>query len=97
MRASSLGSSRPVEREDTAREQLGELPVGAVDTLDEVVVLALDPVALPPVRPRRLGGSDEQQHGAVGEQASGRRRLSSSTRSTPRPRAMPWYASEESM
>src|ERR671910_799101 len=63
-----LGLLHSVHREDTDREELGELAVGAVDPGDELVVLALDPVRVLAVALARLAGVDEQEDGLVGEQ-----------------------------
>src|SRR6187431_1670442 len=49
-----------VDSEDTAREELRELAVGAIDLGDELVVLALDPVGALRVALAGLGGVDEQ-------------------------------------
>ncbi len=82
---------RAVDGEDTAREELRELAVGAVDLRDELVVLALDPVG----RSRCSAGGTWPGRRAGGTVWSGSRprvawRFSSSTGSTPRPRAIPW-------
>src|SRR4029077_12003047 len=59
--------ARAVDRLDSLRKDLGELAVGGVDAHSEVVVLALDAVAIGSDPARRLGRVDQQQEGAVGQ------------------------------
>ena len=79
--------ARAVDRRDPLGEDLGELAVGGVDPRAEVVVLALDPVALGADAPRRLGRVDEQQEGAVGQDAARPRAGSARARGRARARA----------
>src|SRR5438876_7796401 len=58
---------RAVDGYDSLRESLRELPVGRVDPRAEVLVLALDPVAVALQPLRRLGRVDLQQVRAVRE------------------------------
>src|SRR3954466_8157505 len=64
--------ARAVDRLDSFREDLRELAVGGVDTGAEVVVLALDAVAVGADATSRLGRVDQQQEGAVGQNAPNR-------------------------
>ena len=64
------GFAVPSSGDDTLREDLGDLAVGAVDQRRELVALALDPVRrLAPALRRHLA-RDDQQKGPVGEQAA---------------------------
>src|SRR5919201_3721458 len=67
-----VGRAGAVDRRDPLRKRSGQLAVGLVDASAEVGVLALDPVAGPGQPPRRLAGIDQQQVGAVREDASDR-------------------------
>src|SRR4051794_22979386 len=62
--------ARAVDHRDPLGKDVGELPVGGVDPGAELVVLALDPVALPADALGRLGRVDEQQEGAIGQDAA---------------------------
>src|SRR6185312_10218473 len=64
--------ARAVDRLDSLRKDFGELAVGGVDAHPEVVVLALDAVAIGSDPARRLGRVDQQQEGAVGQHAEHR-------------------------
>src|SRR5439155_18692234 len=63
---------RAVDGYDSLRESLRELPVGRVDPRAEVLVLALDPVAVALQPLRRLGRVDLQQVRAVREDPADR-------------------------
>src|SRR5690349_1184396 len=66
------GRPRAVEGGDPLREELGQLAIGRVHPRTEVVVLALDAVAALAHAPGRLGRVDQEQKGAVGQEATDR-------------------------
>src|SRR3954464_2145844 len=70
-----VGWTRAVERDDPLGEERGEAAVGAVDAPEEVVPLALDPVAHPGRARVRVRGRDEQHERPVGEQTARRREV----------------------